>query len=184
MLRVLIAKVLLLAQRVVNRLIMFLFQPLFSSFGNGSVFFPCSSYFTYKYIDIGQNVFIGKKAWFSSGENARLQIGSDVMFGPGVTVLCGDHQINEIGVRIAFAKQQSSCKGEVVISDDVWVGANTTILKGVTIGTGAVIAAGSLVNKNVLPYSVYGGVPAKFIRFRFNEQELQQHKDILASKYD
>lgn len=59
---------------------------------------------------------------------------------------------------------------ETIVGHDVWIGANCTILEGVQIGHGAVIAAGSVVTKNVLPYSIVGGVPAKHIRFRFSEE--------------
>jgi acetyltransferase-like isoleucine patch superfamily enzyme len=58
----------------------------------------------------------------------------------------------------------------VIIGNDVWIGTKVIILSGVTIGDGAVIAAGSIVTKNVAPYSIVGGVPAKFIRFRFDEE--------------
>lgn len=57
----------------------------------------------------------------------------------------------------------------VVIEDDVWVGANVTILKGVTIGHGSVVAAGAVVTKSCPPYSIIGGVPAKVLRKRFEK---------------
>ena len=57
----------------------------------------------------------------------------------------------------------------VVIEDDVWVGANVTILKGVTIGHGSVVAAGAVVTKSCPPYSIIGGVPAKILRKRFEK---------------
>ena len=57
-------------------------------------------------------------------------------------------------------------KGDIVIGDDVWIGCSSQILSGVTIGNGAVIAAGSLVNKDVAPYSIVAGIPAKFIKYR------------------
>jgi acetyltransferase-like isoleucine patch superfamily enzyme len=57
----------------------------------------------------------------------------------------------------------------ITIGNDVWIGANVIILDGVNIGDGAIIAAGAVVNKDVPPYSIYGGVPAKFIRHRFDE---------------
>ncbi|MED1604887.1 CatB-related O-acetyltransferase [Cytobacillus kochii] len=57
-----------------------------------------------------------------------------------------------------------------IIGNDVWIGANVTVLRGVTIGDGAVIAAGAVVNKDVEPYEIVGGVPAKHIKYRFNEE--------------
>lgn len=67
-----------------------------------------------------------------------------------------------------------------IIGNDVWIGMNSIIMRGVTIGDGAVIAAGSVVTSNVLPYSIVGGVPAKHIRFRFSEDEIQK---LLAIKW-
>jgi acetyltransferase-like isoleucine patch superfamily enzyme len=61
-----------------------------------------------------------------------------------------------------------------IIGNDVWVGINAVIMRGVTIGDGAVIAAGSVVTTNVAPYSIVGGIPAKHIKFRFNEHQVEQ----------
>lgn len=61
-------------------------------------------------------------------------------------------------------------KGNIVVDDDVWIGENAMILSGVHIGQGAVIAAGAVVNKDVPPYAVVGGVPAKILKYRFEEE--------------
>lgn len=68
------------------------------------------------------------------------------------------------------ATLQKISKGDIVIEDDVWVGSNVVILSGIHIGRGAVIGAGSVVTKNVPPYSIVGGNPAKFIRKRFEQE--------------
>jgi len=60
-----------------------------------------------------------------------------------------------------------------IIGSDVWIGAHVLIMPGVIIGDGAIVATGSVVTKSVLPYTVVGGVPAKFIRFRFNLEDRQ-----------
>ena len=60
----------------------------------------------------------------------------------------------------------------VTIGNDVWIGANVTIVNGVTIGDGAVIGANSIVTKDIPPYSIYGGVPAKCIRMRFEQNQI------------
>ena len=62
---------------------------------------------------------------------------------------------------------------QINIGNDVWIGANAIVLDGVTIGDGAIISAGAIVNKNVPPFSIYGGVPARLIRFRFEENEIE-----------
>lgn len=64
----------------------------------------------------------------------------------------------------------------VIIGDDVWTGSNITILKGVTIGRGSVVAAGAVVNKSCPPYSIIGGVPAKVLKFRFTIDEVLEHE--------
>ena len=65
-------------------------------------------------------------------------------------------------------------KGDIYISDDVWIGSNSIILSGVTIGRGVVIAAGSVVTKDVAAYEIWGGNPAKFIRDRFDAEKINQ----------
>ena len=64
----------------------------------------------------------------------------------------------------------------VVIEDDVWCGANVTILKGVTIGHGSVVAAGAVVTKSCPPYSIIGGIPAKLIKMRFTDDDIKEHE--------
>jgi serine acetyltransferase len=65
-----------------------------------------------------------------------------------------------------------SCKGDIIIGNDVWIGAKATIMSGITIGDGAIIAAGSVVVKDVEPYSMVGGNPAKHLKFRFTEKQI------------
>lgn len=64
-------------------------------------------------------------------------------------------------------------KNLIVIENDVWIGSNTLILSGITIGNGAIIAAGSVVTQNVEPYSIVGGVPARLIKHRFDSQQIE-----------
>jgi serine acetyltransferase len=71
-----------------------------------------------------------------------------------------------------------SCKGDIVVGSDVWIGAKSTIMSGVKIGHGAIVAAGALVTKDVEPFSVVGGNPAKHLKYRFEEQQIKDLLDI------
>ena len=113
---------------------------------------------------------------------AKVIIGDYVMFGPNVSVITGNHRIDVIGKRMYEIKdsdKRATDDQDVIFAGDNWIGANSTILKGVTIGEGAVVAAGALVNKDVPPYTVVGGVPAKVLKMRFTETELRDHKQRL-----
>jgi len=68
---------------------------------------------------------------------------------------------------------------DVVVEEDVWLGVNVTLLSGVTVGRGAIVAAGSVVTKDVPPYSVVGGVPARFIKFKWPLEDILKHERII-----
>lgn len=79
-----------------------------------------------------------------------------------------------------FEKRETDDKG-VVIESDVWIGTRAIVLSGVIIGRGwSVVAAGAVVTKNVPPYAIVGGNPAKIIKFRFNSDEIKEHEAILS----
>jgi acetyltransferase-like isoleucine patch superfamily enzyme len=80
--------------------------------------------------------------------------------------------INTLKVRIIERNFDYSEYHSIEIGNDVWIGARATILDGVKIGHGAIIAAGSIVTKDVLPYAIVAGVPAKLIRFRFDTKKI------------
>ena len=114
---------------------------------------------------------------------APLTIGNKVIFGPNPTIITGDHRINVIGKFIIDSCEKlAESDAPVIIEDDVWTGANITILKGVTIGRGSIIAAGSVVTKSCPPYSIIGGVPARILKFRFTIDEIIAHEKILYDK--
>jgi serine acetyltransferase len=75
-------------------------------------------------------------------------------------------------------KGETATKGPITIEDDVWIGSYSIILSGIRIGKGAVVAAGSVVVNDVEPYSIVGGNPAKFIRYRIDQKLINDAKDI------
>ncbi len=137
-------------------------------------------------INLGNNVSLGMGTTVLSVK-AKLTIGNDVMFGPNVTVITGDHRTDVIGRTMASITENEKVPEndlDITIENDVWVGANATILKGVTIGTGSIIASGAVVNKDIPPYEVWGGVPARFLGRRFNDEDLKKHLEITEKNYD
>ncbi len=88
-------------------------------------------------------------------------VGSHVNLAQGITITALNHNFDDSEKRI---DQQGISTKEVVLEDDIWVGANAVILPGVTIGKHAVVAAGAIVTKDVPPHSLVAGVPAKVIR--------------------
>jgi acetyltransferase-like isoleucine patch superfamily enzyme len=176
----LIYKLLSFFSTIYRRFLLIIYRSAFKKVGKNVLFNPYDL-FSYKTIEIGSDVFIGKGAIFSASKS-QIKIGNKVMFGPNVTIMGGDHNMSKVGAYM-FDVQEKLPENDlpVLISNDVWVGCNATILKGVTIGEGAVIAAGSVVTSNVLPYSIVGGVPAKVIGSRFSEDDIIKHKLLLES---
>ncbi len=144
--------------------------------------FGHNSYFSdHRLIEVGDNVFMGIDTFIST--NVSLRIGNDVMFGPRVTIIGGDHNFYTPGKPMRQVKKGGK-NFPISIENDVWIGSNVTILKGVTIGEGCVIGAGSLVVKSLPPYSVCVGSPCKPIKLRFIDDDLSFHLKSVASKYN
>lgn len=137
-----------------------------------------------KNVVIGEKCYIGENNKFIS-LNALITIGSYVMTGPDVLFISGNHQFDIIGKRlidITDFDKNINCDKDISIEDDVWIGARSIILKGVLIGKGAVIGAGSVVTKNVPPYAVVAGNPAKIIKYRFSTEEIKKHERLLENE--
>ncbi|MBO4701119.1 MAG: CatB-related O-acetyltransferase [Lachnospiraceae bacterium] len=107
---------------------------------------------------------------------SKVLIGNYVSIAQNVTFLIdADHYINHISTYPFKAKlmpsheKEAVSKGDIIIEDDVWIGYGSTIMSGVHIGQGAIVAAGSVVTKDVPPYAIVGGVPAKVIKYRFGD---------------
>lgn len=137
-----------------------------------------------QHLRIGNDVALGEDCLFMCA-GAPIIIGDHVMLGPRVTMITGDHRIDMVGKYMSEVKifeKLPENNQPIVLEGDNWIGANATILKGVTVGEGAVVAAGALVTKDVPPYTVVGGVPARKLRDRFDETELVRHKQLLKER--
>ena len=118
------------------------------------------------YIGTGRHIKIGD--YSGIGERCYLQgqitIGNYVVMAPEVIVLTSNHKFNDPSKLMRFEGNQDM--DPVIIEDDVWIGTRVIILPGIKIGKGSVIGAGSVVTKDVEPYSIVAGNPAKLIRKR------------------
>lgn len=118
-----------------------LFPPIYSDFGLN--------------IEVGKNVFINSGCCFQ--DQGGIKIGDNALIGHQVVFATLDHDFNP-------SKRSNMKASPIIIEKDVWIGAHSTILAGVKIGEGSIVAAGAIVTKDVEPYSIVAGVPAKMIK--------------------
>ena len=113
-------------------------------------------------ISIGNNTFINHNCCIWAAPRGQILIGDDVLFGPNVCLSASNHGI-ALGVPI---RQQHGNDANILIGNDVWLGANVVVTAGVEIGNGCIVGAGAVVTGNLPPYSICGGVPARVLRWR------------------
>ena len=142
-------------------------------------------FYIYKMKTIGKHTY-GNPNIFSYGEGTKVVIGNFCSIAGNCNIFIGSNHrtgwvttypfghINQHIFNKFNGKGHPATKGDVIIGNDVWIGANVTIMSGVTIGDGAVIANNSHVIKNVEPYSIVGGNPAKFIKYRFTSEQIEK----------
>ncbi len=116
-----------------------------------------------KNVSIGKNCSFNRNVFIDPGENGEIVIGNNVMIGPNTLLRAEDHKFDRTDIPMC---EQGHNVGTINIEDDVWIGANVVITKGVTIGRGCVIGAGAVVTHDIPAYSVAVGVPAKVIKSR------------------
>ena len=140
-------------------------------------------------IIIGDNFYIGKYSIIE----CDAEIGNNVIFANNTSLIGKyDHHYQQIGIPIRLASQirdKDYCwKGlneKIIIEDDVWIGLGSIILSGIHIKQGSIIAAGSVVTTDVDAFSIYGGVPAKKIRNRFeNDSDMREHIRLYNINYN
>lgn len=140
-------------------------------------------------IKIGNNTY-GTINVLSNGNNAKVLIGNYCSISDNVVFLINNDHPTDLISTYPFKKMllkgdnEAISKGDIIIGDDVWIGFSSIILSGVSVGQGAIIAAGSVVTKDIPPYAIVGGVPARIIKYRFEPQTIESLCRIDYSKID
>ncbi len=129
--------------------------------GPGLFVHPNVSFYYPSNINIGSNVFINRGVFVMAP--VPVSLGNNTLIGPYVVLNSGSHLYASRSTPIT---DQDHKYGPILVEDDVWIGAHVCVLPGVTLATGAVVAAGAVVTKSVDPYTVVGGIPAKPIATR------------------
>ena len=166
---------------IVENCLGFLIKKQMGQCGNNIMIKPLSS--TFKGVEnfyFSDDIRIARYAIIYSTK-AKVIIGSKVGIAPYLKIITGNHRIDCIGhfmFDADYEKQPENDK-DVIIEGDNWIGINVTILSGVTIGRGSIIAAGAVVNKSCPPYSIIGGTPARILKYRFSIDEILEHERLL-----
>ena len=136
--------------------------------GNNAILYPNITFSGNGTIVIGSNCKIGQNTILYANKNGGIEIGDNTIIAAQTYIIDSNHGMNK-NKPISMQPLSSS---KITIGNDVWIGANATILCGVHISNGAIIGAKALVNKDVPPYSIVAGIPAKIIGFRKDEELL------------
>lgn len=120
--------------------------------------------------------FISEGCWIGPG----VELGRYVMFGPRVAIVGADHCFDRPGVPIIFSGRTQLVP--TIVEADAWIGYGAVIMVGVRIGHGAIVAAGAVLTKDVPPYEIWGGVPAKKIGERFANAQARESHDLMLKE--
>ncbi|MDK4687885.1 CatB-related O-acetyltransferase [Kingella negevensis] len=164
-------------------------------FPNKSDLFEYKTQFTHAeiveqgWLEVGAHTY-GKPIFVDLYYSSKVKIGDYCSIAGNVKFINANHRIDLVSTypfySLRWFYQENTsvydhfAKGAITVGNDVWIGENAVILSGVTIGDGAIIAANSLVNKDVEPYSIVGGNPAKHIRFRIEDAEQREQMQKIA----
>ena len=137
------------------------------------------------FLHIGNNSYIGKYVAIE----ANVRIGDGVLIANSVKMAGrSDHDYSAIGYPIRFAPwigdfdlAADARKESIEIEDGVWIGIGAILLSPIKIGRGAIVAAGAVVTRNIEPYSIVGGNPAKVIKMRFSPDEILKHEKLISN---
>ena len=141
---------------------------------------PPYTIFRVENVHLYENTNIAANSYISA-YNAKFVVKRNCAIAEGLTVHTGNHA-RVLGKFITQITEENKPQGydkDVVVNEDCWIGCNVTLLCGVTIGRGCTVAAGAVVNKDIPPYCVAGGVPAKVIKRIWSIDEILQHEAVL-----
>lgn len=143
------------------------------------------------FIDKPGNVYLYDKTNIGANSylavpNAKFIIKSHCSIAEGLTVHTGNHARlkGRFVSDITDADKPDGYDKDIVVENDVWIGCNVTLLSGITVGRGATIAAGAVVSRDVPPYCIVGGVPAKVLKFYWTIEEIIEHEKQLYSSIE
>lgn len=162
---------------------LYFFKKKFRKLNKHNYIYP-KNIFPLNKVRIGKYSYGQLNVYFWNAENEKLIIGNFVSIAEGVKfVLGGNHYYNTLStypfkVKFLGYENEAWSKGPIIIEDDVWIGMDVSIMSGVKIGKGAVVAARSVVTKDIPPYAIVAGNPARIIKYRFEKEMIDKIKDI------
>lgn len=138
---------------------------------------------------VAGNMSYGELNVVTFNNKTKLIIGNYVSIAQNVYFLLDvEHNLNHLStypfMKRIYNIDEAFSKGDIIVEDDVWIGFGSIILSGVKIGRGSVVAAGSVVTKDIPPYAIVGGTPAKIIKYRFSKKTIKKLNGIVYSKMD
>lgn len=137
-------------------------------------------------IYVGNHVVVGAETMIMT-TRAKVIFGDYVFFAPKVSVITGDHRFDILGkymLEVGDTDKSTEDDQDVIFEGDNWIGTGAIVLKGVTVGRGSIVAAGSVVTKSIPPYSIVAGIPAKVIKKRFTDAQIKVHESLLDQNRD
>lgn len=149
-----------------------------------------SNFFSIDKVTVGNNSYgMLDVRTFSDTSGEKLQIGNYVSIADSVVfILGGEHQtktFTTFPIRAYFTRVNnnldSQSKGAITIEDEVWIGSGAIILSGVNIGKGAIVGAGAVITKDIPPYAVVVGNPARIVKYRFSKEVINQIENVKLS---